>query len=517
MDHVQILWVDDEIDLLRLQVLFLEQKGHQVDTVNNGNDALELIPAKAYDIVFLDENMPGLSGLETLEEIKRIAPDLPVVMITKSEEEDLMNQAIGSKIADYLIKPVNPNQILLSIKKNVQKRRLVAEKTTHSYQQQFTQLSMVINSAQHFDDWVDVYRKLVHWELELEGSEDTTMNEVLAMQKSEANAAFVRYVQKNYVDWFQDTDDKPLLSPSIIRERVLPLLEQHQQVVLLVVDNLRFDQWRVMRPALQQYFSIDTEDIYCSILPTATQYARNAIFSGLMPLDIQKLHPDYWLNDHEEGSKNQFEQELLERQLQRLGQANKISYRKVMNNREGRRVVENLNELLDTPLSVVVYNFIDILSHARTEMTMIRELADDEAAYRSLTRSWFEHSPMLDLLKALATRQIKVVITTDHGTIRVQNPIKVIGDRQTTTNLRYKQGKNLAYNRKEVFEIRKPELVRLPATNLSSSYIFSRNEDFFAYPNNYNHYVKYYRNTFQHGGVSMEEMLIPLIVMTGKA
>jgi hypothetical protein len=342
------------------------------------------------------------------------------------------------------------------------------------------------------------------------------MDEVLAMQKSDANNGFVRFIQNNYIGWFTDQSEKPLLSPSVIRERVAPLLKEGKKVALLVVDNLRFDQWRIMQESLSEFMNIESEEIYCSILPTATQYARNALFAGLMPLDISKIMPEYWTEDDEEGSKNQFEEQLLEKQMQRLGFKIRISYRKILNNKDGRRLLESMNELANSDLAVVVYNFIDILSHARTEMQMIRELADNESAYRSLTSSWFEHSPLLDMFKYLAEHKYHIVLTTDHGTIRTHNPIKVIGDRNTNTNLRYKHGKNLDYKAKEVFEVRKPELIRLPSNNLSSSYIFARNEDFFAYPNNYSHYVKYYKNTFQHGGISLEEMLIPLVVLTGK-
>ncbi len=517
MENVNILWVDDEIDLLKIQILFLEKKGYQVDTANNGNDGLQMIKEKLYDIVFLDENMPGFSGLETLEQMKEISPNIPVVMITKSEEEDLMNEAIGSKIADYLIKPVNPNQILLSIKKNVQKRELISQKTTTSYQQKFGQLGMLINDAHSFEDWVEIYQKLVYWELELSNSGDSTMDEVLVMQKNEANSAFVKFIQKNYTDWFDDrNENKPLMSPNIFKDKVFPHIENGEKVMVILIDNLRVDQWKVMQPLLSDFLTIEEDSVFSSILPTATQYARNAMFSGLMPLDISKIYPEFWLNDEDEGGKNQFEQELLHKHAKRLGLSPKIYYQKVQNNKDGKKVLENLTNILQNDLSVIVYNFIDILSHARTEMNMIRELANDESAYRSLTISWFEHSPLLELFKELSEKDIKIVLTTDHGTIRVQNPIKVIGDRKTTTNLRYKQGRNLSYKAKEVFEIRKPELARLPCTNISSTYIFARNEDFFAYPNNYNHYVKYYKNTFQHGGVSMEEMLIPVVTLSGK-
>ena len=517
MENVKILWADDEIDLLKIQIMFLEAKGHQVVTTNNGSDAIDMVKENKFDIVFLDENMPGVSGIEALSEIKSFAPSLPVVMITKSEEEDIMEEAIGGKISDYLIKPVNPNQILLSIKKNVQKKELITRKTTSAYQTEFSKLGMQINDTRTFSDWVDVYKKLIYWELELNRSNDDTMDEVLKMQKLEANNAFARFIKKNYLSWFENfDDDRPILSPEIFNKKVFPQIEKGEKVFVIVVDNLRFDQWKTIEPIINDYYSTAEEDIYCSILPTSTQYARNAIFAGLMPLEIKKLMPEKWYDDEEEGGKNLHEEELLERQIQRKGLKLKMGYEKIIHNKNGRKIVENISNLLANDLTVVVYNFIDILSHARTDVQMIRELAADESAYRSLTVSWFEHSPLFDLLKILSEKKIKVILTTDHGTIRVQNPVKVVGDKKTTTNLRYKQGRNLNYKRKEVFEITKPEKAHLPVSNLSSSYIFSQNEDFFAYPNNYNYYVNYYKDTFQHGGISLEEMLIPAITLEPK-
>lgn len=517
MEHVNILWTDDEIDLLKLHILFLEEKGHIVRTANNGDDAIELVKAEHFDIIFLDENMPGLSGLETLNHIKKINSSVPVVMITKSEEEDIMDEAIGSKIADYLIKPVNPNQILLSIKKNVDKKRLITKKTTSAYQTEFTELGMQINDTYTFSDWCDVYKKIVYWELELDRSNDSTMDEVLRMQKAEANLAFSRFIEKNYLKWFTDFDEKrPILSPDLFKYKVIPHLEDNQQVVFILVDNLRYDQWKVIQPIVSEYFTVIDETLFCSILPTATQYSRNAIFTGLMPYEIKKLYPELWRDDEEDGGKNLFEAELLEKQLYRYGKKFPYMFQKVFNNKVGKKIVDNINQILNNQLSVIVYNFIDMLSHARTNMEMIKELASDEAAYRSITVSWLRHSPLLELFRKLSNKNIKIVLTTDHGTIRVNNAIKVIGDRNTTTNLRYKQGKNLSYKSRDVFAITRPELAHLPSSTISASYIFARNDDFFAYPNNYHHYVKYYRDTFQHGGISLEEMIIPVITLESK-
>ena len=511
MKSVRILWTDDEIDLLKPHILFLKEKGFEVLTASNGDDAIEMVDEQEFDLIFLDENMPGLSGLQTLTIIKEKKPSVPVIMITKSEEEDIMDEAIGSKIADYLIKPVNPKQILLSIKKNLDTKRLLSEKALSGYQSEFGKIGMQISDANSFKDWAELYKKLVYWELELEQNEESEMQEVFHMQKADANNGFARFIKKNYETWFKDDEGKPMMSPNLFKDRIFPMLDKGEKVFVLVIDNFRYDQWKLIEPLISDYFTVDTEELYCSILPTATQYARNAIFAGLMPYEIDKLYPQFWLNDDEEGGKNMKEAELFETQIQRFSKKYKFFYEKVSHLKTGEKLVDNIKDLLNNQLNLLVYNYIDMLSHARTEIEMIRELANDEPAYRSLTLSWFKHSPLFSLIKELQKENVKLIITTDHGTVRVQNPVKVIGDKNTSTNLRYKNGRNLNYNPKEVYEIRDPQKVHLPKSNISTSYIFATNNDFLAYPNNYNYYVSYYKDTFQHGGVSLEEMIIPFI------
>lgn len=508
---IRILWVDDEIEHLRSHIMFLEEKGFEVKTASNGTDALDLMEEAHFDLVFLDENMPGLSGLETLSRMKEVRPATPVVMITKSEEEDIMDQAIGSKISDYLIKPVNPNQILSSIKRNVDRQRLVAQKATSDYQAEFSDLGFRMNDRLSLEEWKNVYKKLVHWELELQ-SADSPMDDVLKMQKGEANQLFSRSVKDNYTEWLSD-EEGTMMSHRVMKNYVLPKLDRGEKVVMIVIDNFRLDQWETIRHDLRSFYEVTTDEIYCSILPTATQFARNALFSGLLPAQIQKMYPHLWTEEEDEGGRNQYEEELLGTFFQRLRRSFTYSYHKISDAESGRKLVENSSQLTDKDLSVVVFNFVDMLSHARTEMKMIRELAADESAYRSLTQSWFLHSPLFDLLKKLAGEDVKVVLTSDHGSVRVQHPVKVVGDRNTNTNLRFKQGKNLAYKAKEVFEVKNPESIFLPRVNVSTSYIFAKGDDFFAYPNNFNYYVNYYKDTFQHGGISLEEMLVPLVEM----
>ena len=514
MSNGLILWADDEIDLLKPHILFLKQKGYDVVTVSNGRDALDAADRHNFDLIILDENMPGLSGLETLSQIKLSLPEVPVIMITKSEEENIMNQAIGNKIADYLIKPVNPNQILLSIKKNLHSSKLVAQKTALDYQQEFRKISMAINDAATFDDWCEVYKTLVYWELTL-ASADTNMDELLLLQKVEANSAFSKFVKKNYEKWVT-TDNHPLMSHEIMKNKVFPLLDAGEKVFLIVIDNFRLDQWRMVKPLVGEYFTIDEDGLYCSILPTATQYARNAIFSGLMPIHISKMFPDLWVDEDAEEGKNINESPLVQTLLERYRKRYTFSYNKINDSAAGEKVLQNFANLSNFDLNVLVVNFVDMLSHARTESKMIRELAYSDAAYRSLTESWFKHSTISDLLKQIAESGCRVVLTTDHGTVRVNNPIKVIGDRATNTNLRYKLGKNLSYNPKQVYEMKNPTAFGLPSPNVSTTYIFAANRDFFAYPNNYNYYVSYYNDTFQHGGISLEEMIVPVVTMSRK-
>ena len=513
---ISILWIDDEIELLKPHIIYLEGKGYKITPVNSGNEALEVLEESMFELVFLDENMPGLSGLETLSLIKRKRPNLPIVMITKNEEESIMEEAIGSKISDYLIKPVNPSQILLSIKKNIDTSRLIEEKTTRDYQTEFRKITMSLSSNLDKHEWSDIYKKLTYWELELEKAGDKSVEDILCMQKTEANTQFFKFVKNNYKDWING-NNAPLFSHNIVRKRVVPLMEDSIPTYFIVIDNLRYDQWKIIEPNILQDFDLVNDEIYYSILPTATQYSRNAIFAGMLPSEIERRFPDKWKNDEDEGGKNMFEEDFFVDQLQRLGKRDsKHSYTKITNIDFGRKVVNRIPNMKTNDVNVIVYNFVDMLSHARTDMKVIKELADDDAAYRSLTASWFDHSPLRDIMKQIAKQDANIIITTDHGTINVNKPSKIIGDRNVNSNLRYKQGKNLDFKLSDVFVMNRPEEYFLPKQNVSSKYIFAKEDMYFVYRNNYNQYVNVYKNTFQHGGVSMQEMLIPLLTLKTK-
>ena len=516
MQRYNILWADDEIDLLKPHIMFLDKKGYNVTPVNSGSDAIEKCESQKFDIVFLDENMPGMSGLETLSHIKIIYPQIPVVMITKNEEEHIMDEAIASKIADYLIKPLNPNQILLSVKKILDNKRLITEKTNISYQQEFQKISAMVNDYLDYNEWADLYRKLLYWEIEIENANNAALAEILESQKFDANVNFVKYIQNHYEDWLNDPSSGPVLSHQLLEKKVIPEISSEKPLFFIVIDNLRLDQWEVIEPHITEYFNLSKKEAYYSILPTTTAYARNAIFSGLLPLQMARKHKDIWIAEDLEEGKNNFEEEFLARNLKSKRLDIKFSYQKVKNIAQGRVMVDNIQNLKHNHLNVIVYNFVDMLSHARTEMEIIRELAPDESAYRSLTKSWFRHSPLLEAIKRISHIGGKLIISTDHGTIRVKKPFKIIGDRNTNTNLRYKTGKNLNFEEGKIFHFKNPEDIYLPKLNISSSYVFAVEDYFFAYPNNYNYYVNYYKDTFQHGGLSMEEMIIPIISLNSK-
>ncbi|MCU0417622.1 MAG: PglZ domain-containing protein [Cytophagaceae bacterium] len=515
MQTYTIVWADDEIDLLQPYILFLEQKGYSIKAFTNGLDAIEYITQQPVDVIFLDENMPGMNGLQTLEKCKEIRPAIPVVMITKNEEEHIMEEAIGSKIADYLIKPIHPNQVVMSLKKILHTKNIVSDKTIQNYRQSFMQISQEIQEANDFTTWSAVYRMLVRWELEIDSIQEPSLKEMLLAQKEEANQLFTKCIRKNYEQWISGSVAGPLFSHQILLNKVVPLVQQ-KPCFLIVLDNLRFDQWKVLESLLEPYYRVEKEELYCSILPTTTAYARNSLFSGLLPLEIDKQYKGYYQRGEEEGLNDQ-EEQFVRDFLKRKGLSFSISYTKITNLQKGRQLVDTLPQLVKNQCNIIVYNFIDMISHARSEMDVLKELAPDESAYRSLTKSWFMHSPLQEIISYLSEKRIPIILTTDHGTKMVHKPHKIIGERSTNSNLRYKTGKNLGYDSNQwLYEVKKPETIGLPKQNLSDSYVFAGESLYFVYPNNYNSFVQMYKNTLQHGGISLEEMIIPLIQLEPK-
>ncbi|WP_027385709.1 T9SS response regulator signal transducer PorX [Chryseobacterium gregarium] len=511
----KILWIDDEIDLLKPHIVFLEKKGYHVTGVNNVNEALELMDSEKFALTLIDENMPGISGLEAIPMIKDKDSSLKIVMVTKSEEEHIMEEAIGSQIADYILKPVNPNQILLSLKKNLQEDNLVEQKTILQYQQEFRNLSMELSYLRTYQEWAEYYKKIVNWEIKFDKVADNEFADLLQSQKEEANIQFAKFIENNYEDWLHDSD-KPMMSHTLFKEKIKAEVEK-EKVLLLMVDNLRYDQWKMIEPLFTKYYNKISEDYYYSILPTATQYARNSFFAGLMPSEIEKRFPNKWFNDNEEGNKNEYERDFLEDQMKRIGLGSKsMKYLKVLNADFERKIYDDFNQHKNNDLLVIVYNFIDILSHAKTDNHIVDQLIRDDKTFRSLTLNWFENSSLIKIIKLAAESGFKLVITTDHGTVYVKKPSKVVGDRETSTNIRYKTGKSLTYDSSDVWAITNPEKLFLPKGNLSSKYIFAKNSTFLAYPKNYNHFVNYYKETYQHGGISLEECIIPISILEPK-
>ena len=510
MDSTRILWVDDEVELLKPHFLFLEERGYHLTPCKSGQDALELLKREIFQVIMLDENMPGLSGIETLNEIKTLLPNIPILMITKNEEEELMEQAIGSKISDYLIKPVNPNQILSALKKLFQHKDLIAERTIRNYQKEFLNISTRLLSLNNINEWQDFYKNLLYWEFELESINNKGMMEIFKNQKKEANHLFARFITSNYKKWISSESDSPLLSFNLLKRKVFPILKSKEPILFLLIDNLRYDQWKVIASLIEDHYEKQEETSYCSIIPTSTQYSRNSIFSGLTPYQTQKIYPELWIDESDERGKNLYEKEFLKKQLERLNIQISFEYHKVLNLKDANKLLKDFENKKNYDLITVVYNFVDILSHAKTEMDIIKELASDDKAFRSLTLSWFKNSPLLGLIEKAREKKYKLIVTTDHGTINVLNPEKVIGDRKTNVNLRYKKGKSLTYNQKEVLLVDEPTQYGLPISN--DKYIFAKNDQYFIYQNNFNHYALHFKNTFQHGGISMEEMIIPFAV-----
>jgi len=513
----KILWVDDEIELLRPHIRFLIDRGYVVETATNGNDAVTMVKEDGFDLVFLDEMMAGMGGLETLAEIKDLRPNIPVIMVTKNEEESLMEEAIGDKISDYLIKPVNPSQVLMACKKFLEGKKIATAAVSKDYIQEFGSIAGTLMGNLNYHDWVEVYLRLVQWGLELGEHPDVNLRQMLVDQTRECNLAFGRFIERHYGDWIASdpgSQGRPVLSPEIVDRYVIPEIQGGHSVVLFVIDCLRLDQWLVMENLLHEYFAVSRE-YYFSILPTATPYSRNAIFSGSFPSDVELRYPELWeKSEDDENSRNRYERQFLEKLLERrkLNLKPEPKYIKILDAEFGRGVEQNIHSCAQTPLTSIVVNFIDMLAHGRSDSSLLKEIAPDESAYRSLTLSWFTHSSLFGMLKALSRfKNVRVILTTDHGSIRSLRGAKVLGDREASTNLRYKFGRNLRCDEKTAIMVKNPLDFKLPKRGVAVNYIIAKEDYYFVYPTDYHKYLNQYRDSFQHGGASLEEMILPVV------
>ncbi len=518
----KILWVDDEIDLLRAHIRLLSERGYNVETATNGEDAVSMVKDGGFDLVFLDEMMAGMGGLRTLAEIKDIRPNLPVVMVTKNEEETLMEEAIGVKISDYLTKPVNPSQILMACKKFLEGKKIAGAAVSRDYIKEFNEISVALMNPLSYTDWVDLYGGLVNWSLELDAHPELGLKQTLSDQFRECNLAFGKYVENNYHGWVESAtggEDRPTLSHEVVDRFLIPELQKNKSVFFFVVDCLRLDQWLMMESLLHEYFNISKE-YYYSILPTATPYSRNAIFSGSFPSDIELRYPELWeKNEDDENSRNRYERQFLDGLLERrkIQLRPEAKYVKILDAEFGRNIENNINSYANSKLTSIVVNFVDMLAHGRSDSHLLKEIAPDESAYRSLTKSWFIHSSLFGMLKTLSrNRNVSIILTTDHGSIRSLRGSKVLGDREASTNLRYKYGRNLKSEAKAAVFVKNPLDYKLPKRGVATNYIIAKEDYYFVYPTDYHKYLNQYRDSFQHGGISMEEMILPVVKLEPK-
>jgi len=513
----RIMWVDDEIELLRPHIMFLEEKGYEVTPVSSGEQAVELAARNRFDAVLLDEMMPGMGGLETLEKIKEADPGIPVIMITKSEEEELMDEAIGKRIDDYLTKPVNPSQIFMACKRLLDARKIREERVVKEYVPEFNQLVRLSSSGLDHEGWARAYARIADWELRLDEVGDEGLLQSHLDQKRELSIEFCRFVENSYADWVHG-EDRPLLSVDIFERFAAPLVARGRRVYFIVIDCMRLDQWLCLEPILSPYYDI-SRHLYYSILPTATPYSRNAIFSGLFPRDLAQKYPEKWESDNAaDRGRNRYERELLELQMARLGLKVRpgLKYFKVYNVDEGNSVRKQVSTLSSVPLVAMVFNFLDILAHGRSESEILQELAPDEGGFRSLMKSWFTHSSLFEILKSLSQEDADVIITTDHGSILGRRAALVKGDRDTSTNLRYKFGNNISCDEKQAVDVRDPATFRLPDEGFNTNYLLAKEDYYFVYPTRFHEFERHYKGSFQHGGISMEEMIVPCAVLTPK-
>tara|TARA_Y200000002_G_scaffold55084_2_gene40451 strand:+ start:7452 stop:8993 length:1542 start_codon:yes stop_codon:yes gene_type:complete len=511
---IKILWIDDEIDFFHSHIIFLEQKGFEVIKAKSGAEGLIILDNSRIDVILIDQNMPGLAGTETIKLINEKFDQTPIVMISQNSDDNTIDQAIGNRVKDYIIKPINPNQVLLTLRKILSKKELINNTTLDNYQKKYQEINNLINECSSLEDWKNVYKTLVKWEIKLSNTDDVDIVEIIMSQKKYANNLFSSFIEKNYQKELEN--ESFVSSINIFKKHVFPNINRKESTLLILIDNFRYDQWKMIEGLITENYTIDEEFLYTSILPTTTQYSRNSIFSGLSPLQIKKKYPSYWVDEFDNTNKNKFENQLLEDQLTKLGLKFKHKFIKISNSKDSKSFNKNLINQQKFNLTTVVYNFIDMISHAKKDVKLIKELASTDKAYRELTLTWFKNSDLYDTIKKSKDLGFRIIITSDHGTINVDKPSKVSGAKKISNNLRYKTSDQIIFNSKDVIEFKNPNSFELPSYNLNSSFIFARNNTFFVYPNNYNEYVSMYKDSYQHGGVSLEEMLVPFLILSPK-
>jgi CheY-like chemotaxis protein len=515
--RASIMWVDDEIDLLKSHIVFLEEKGYSVRSVSNGEDAVDLIQKEPFDLVLLDQMMPGMDGLTTFVRIKDALPAMPVVMITKMEEEELIDEALRKRIDDFLLKPVNPVQILSAVRRILERREIRQRELSREYVEDFNSIEGVRSQTQGPREWIDIHTRLSQWDVMLDQFPDAGLMQSHLDQRRQCNVEFCMFIEKSYRKWVSG-EDRPLLSVDVVSDFVAPYLSSNKRVYFIVVDCLRLDQWLTIEPMLEPYFSIK-RDYYYSILPTATPYSRNSIFGGLFPSELATTYPEFWNETgSDETGKNRFEKQLLERQIRKMGlKVNpSVKYIKVYSPDEAVQARKQIPTLQAIPLVALVFNFVDIVAHSRSESRVLQEMLPNESAYRSFTASWFMHSPLYDILKAISLQDAVAVVTTDHGSVLSRRSAVALGDRETSTNVRYKFGTNLNCDPRYAVQVRNPAEFKLPGGGINKNYIIAKEDYYFVYPTNFHEYERQYKDSFQHGGISMEEMILPCVTMTPK-
>ncbi|MFN2397687.1 MAG: response regulator [Gemmatimonadaceae bacterium] len=512
-----ILWVDDEADLLESHRLFLRDRGYEVDSATNAEDAVEMLRSRPYGLVLLDEQMPGKRGLEAYRDIRELDASMPIVMVTKSEEDSTLREAIGAAVKDYLVKPVNPRQVLSVVMRIFDGERIRQQAVARRFVERFRAMELERERTLDWRGWISRYSELTDWDLELAEAGERSLLESLRGLYPQLRREFADFMRKAYPAWLRSLEgDRPALSIDVVGEFLLPVLQREKAGLFIVIDCLRLDQWRILQPLITPMFDVETTH-YFSILPTATPYARNSLFSGLFPCEIAARFPDWW-EDRSEDTLNAHERELLEAHLTELRGHTPVRYEKISSSLDSDELERRVSSAIGADgVSAFVFNFVDLLTHGRSESAILYEVARDEIALRQITRQWFERSVLLNVLKEAARRGISAIVTSDHGSIHCQTPATVFAKRDATANLRYKFGEDLRAERPDhALLFTSSDDLKLPRRGLGANTLLATGDTFFVYPTKLREYQARYRGSFLHGGVTPEEVILPVALLTPK-